>query len=356
MDIKKSTELYEEWIGEQTKMSKDLLQYKHRQMKLSAFHFFRGSFYHWAQLWAEQAKNTDQLPLVLSVADIHYENFGTWRDAEARLVWGINDFDEAYKLPFTHDLVRLACSISIGIDIGILQIKKDNAIKAIIEGYKNALEHGRKPFVLEENHTWLRKIATSKLKDPQIFWNKIQSNKPANPPEYLQNIMISQLPELEKSPLFLERISGLGSLGRERFIALAQYNGGYICREAKATVPSAFCWVYNTSTETNFYHQMIQQKAIRSSALLLSFESGWQIKKLSPDHSRIELTDLPKSRNEEKVLFAMGFELANIHANNKDIAKNIEESLFQLPKKWLGKQVAQFSDRMIKDYKKFCKN
>ena len=27
-------------------------------------------------------------PQVLSVGDLHLENFGTWRDADGRLVWG----------------------------------------------------------------------------------------------------------------------------------------------------------------------------------------------------------------------------------------------------------------------------
>ena len=47
---------------------------------------------------------------MLAVGDLHVENFGTWRDADGRLCWGINDFDEADRLPYTNDLVRLAAS------------------------------------------------------------------------------------------------------------------------------------------------------------------------------------------------------------------------------------------------------
>src|SRR5205823_13444764 len=43
---------------------------------------------------------------VPSCGDAHLENFGTWRDAEGRLVWGVNDLDEAATLPFAADLVR----------------------------------------------------------------------------------------------------------------------------------------------------------------------------------------------------------------------------------------------------------
>jgi len=44
---------------------------------------------------------------VLAVGDLDLENFGTWCDSLGRLAWGINDFDEAFPLPYTHDLVRL---------------------------------------------------------------------------------------------------------------------------------------------------------------------------------------------------------------------------------------------------------
>ena len=60
--------------------------------------------------------NLDHAPQVLGVGDLHVENFGTWRDAESRLVWGINDFDEACCLPYTHDLVRLAASARFAIE------------------------------------------------------------------------------------------------------------------------------------------------------------------------------------------------------------------------------------------------
>jgi hypothetical protein len=46
----------------------------------------------------------------MAVGDLHLENFGIWRDAEGRLVWGVNDFDEAHPMAFTNDLVRLAVS------------------------------------------------------------------------------------------------------------------------------------------------------------------------------------------------------------------------------------------------------
>ena len=47
---------------------------------------------------------------MLAVGDIHIENFGTWRDNDGRLIWGVNDFDEAAEMPYALDLVRLTTS------------------------------------------------------------------------------------------------------------------------------------------------------------------------------------------------------------------------------------------------------
>jgi len=77
------------------------------------FAFFRATFYRWIQCWPAVCETENEAPQVLSVGDIHVENFGTWRDAEGRLIWGVNDFDEAWPLPYTNDLVRLATSALI---------------------------------------------------------------------------------------------------------------------------------------------------------------------------------------------------------------------------------------------------
>jgi uncharacterized protein (DUF2252 family) len=45
------------------------------------------------------------LPAPLAVGDVHVENFGTWRDAEARLVWDINDHDDAAGIRYASDIL-----------------------------------------------------------------------------------------------------------------------------------------------------------------------------------------------------------------------------------------------------------
>ena len=79
------------------------------------------------QLWPEVCLSCDRASQVLALGDLHIENFGTWRDIEGRLVWGVNDFDEACELPHTLDLVRLAASAHLAIAEDQLKIKAKDA-------------------------------------------------------------------------------------------------------------------------------------------------------------------------------------------------------------------------------------
>jgi uncharacterized protein (DUF2252 family) len=45
--------------------------------------------------------------------DLHCENFGTYMDADGRLVFDVNDFDEAYLGPWTWDLRRFTASLAL---------------------------------------------------------------------------------------------------------------------------------------------------------------------------------------------------------------------------------------------------
>ena len=115
MDIRQATRSYEAWMGRQIKIVRPDLRLKHARMTDSPFVFLRATFYRWIQLWPSVCSSIVDAPVVLAVGDLHLENFGTWRDVEGRLVWGLNDVDEACRLPYTNDLVRLATSAFLAI-------------------------------------------------------------------------------------------------------------------------------------------------------------------------------------------------------------------------------------------------
>src|SRR5690348_6103643 len=116
-------------------------------MRDGPFPFLRATSYRWMQLWPEVYGEAGKAPEVLAVGDLHVENFGTWRDSEGRLIWGVNDFDEAFPLPYTQDLVRLTTSAEIAQEATALRVTSKDAAGAILEGYCKGLETGGRPFV-----------------------------------------------------------------------------------------------------------------------------------------------------------------------------------------------------------------
>src|ERR1700682_795615 len=171
--IQEATAAYETWLGEHTQLVQADLDYKHTQMAADRFAFFRATYYRWAQRWSEMSPELAQAPAVLAVGDLHIENFGTWRDGEGRLVWGVNDFDEASTLAYTNDLVRLATSALLAIEGDHLALRPRPACAALLGGYHAALEAGGRPLVLTEEHPWLRRVASRRIRDAGRFWKRL---------------------------------------------------------------------------------------------------------------------------------------------------------------------------------------
>src|ERR1700722_19968066 len=175
MNIAQATRSFQTWLPKHIRLLPTDLQRKHQAMAQDVFPFLRATFYRWMQLWPELCADQARAPKVLSVGDLHVENFGTWRDVEGRLVWGINDFDEAYDLPYTIDLVRLAASAHIAIREARLMIGPEDACDAILSGYRKGIESGGRPLVLAEDHPWLRSMVTGILRDPTRYWKKLDA-------------------------------------------------------------------------------------------------------------------------------------------------------------------------------------
>jgi len=135
MKIDRATQRYEQWLAQRMPLMSSDVRCKHAVMKRDAVSFLRATFYRWMQVWPEVCGELAEAPPVLAVGDVHVENFGTWRDQEGRLIWGINDFDEAYTLPYTHDLVRLAVSATLAFEADHLGMKLKDACDAILTGY-----------------------------------------------------------------------------------------------------------------------------------------------------------------------------------------------------------------------------
>src|SRR6202049_2359229 len=175
MNIHKATKSYENWMRSCTAVIEAHLRLKHKRMRESLFLFFRGTFYRWAQLWPEVCADLRDASKVLAVGDLHVGSFGTWRDAEGRLCWGVDDFDESYPLPYTNDLVRLAASAKLMIDAERLAITLKEACGAILDGYRRTLRDGGCPMVLAEHETNLERLGVETIRPPEEFWPTLQA-------------------------------------------------------------------------------------------------------------------------------------------------------------------------------------
>src|SRR5437899_2277150 len=152
MNMVKATRRFEEWLRRRTAVVEPDLRTKHKHMAEAAFPFLRATFYRWIQVWPGVCSDLAKAPKVLAVGDLHIENFGTWRDSEGRLIWGVNDFDEAFPMAYTNDLARLAASAMLARDVQHFQLNAADACEAILAGYVEALKAGGCRFVLAETH------------------------------------------------------------------------------------------------------------------------------------------------------------------------------------------------------------
>jgi len=80
----------------------------------------------------------------------------------------------------------------------------------------------------------------------------------------------------------------------------------------------------------------------------------WIIRRLSPDSNPVEIACLPKKRDEEVLLYAMGAEAANVHLGSKGRGKDILKDLHKRKSNWLrsaSKTMAQAIEKDWKDYR-----
>jgi hypothetical protein len=343
MNIRQATRAYEAWLRRQTSVVDADLRLKHARMAESPFLFLRGTFYRWMELWPVLCPSLARAPRVLAVGDLHVENFGTWRDAEGRLIWGVNDVDEACRLPYTVDLVRLATSALLAIEDGHFRLSGRDACDAIVDGYRSSLRRGGRPFVLAERGRWLRAIALNKLRDPTRFWATLLACPLARagvPSKALSTMWPGKV-DVER---VVRRVAGVGSLGRPRYVALAYWGDALIAREAKACVPSAGA----PDAACGRTQSTLLARAIRVRDPYFGVRDGWIVRRLAPDCTRIELSDLPKRRDESRLLRAMGWETGNVHLASWN--RRVPAHVFERGTRWLNRAAGDMTRAMIDDW------
>jgi hypothetical protein len=333
-DIHQSAKGYDDWLRRQ--LGRDVVEkdlaHKHDKMRESPFAFLRATYWRWAETIFEICPDTASAPQVLAVGDIHLENFGTWRDADGRLVWGVNDFDEAAEMPYVLDLIRLATSgLVAGKGLGITS---DAICSAILQGYREGLKTPQ-PVVLDRDRQWLRELVVVSEKKRAKFWKKIEKVEVERAPPRYRKVLAAAMPEprvaIRKTA---RRVAGAGSLGRPRWIGIADWRGAPVVREAKALVMSA--WVREHGKgKGKIRCGEIAHGRYRAIDPWRHIKDGIVVRRLSPNNRKIEAAEDPGPLVSPAMLHAMGADLASVHLGTADCAEAIARDLAHRKRGWL---------------------
>ncbi len=107
---------------------------KFRKMAADPFAFYRGSA---CLFYADMTQGTDEwaddrTSRVWIHGDLHAENFGTYMNSHGRMVFDVNDFDEAYIGHFSWDLRRFVASLAL---LGWQKALPDEAVRNLVAKY-----------------------------------------------------------------------------------------------------------------------------------------------------------------------------------------------------------------------------
>ncbi len=114
-----------------------LLPIKYGRMLVSPFAFLRGS----AVVMAADLVQTPTSGLqVILCGDAHLSNFGLFASPERRLVFDLNDFDEAFPGPWEWDVKRLAASAAVaGRNNGFSDTTNHGLAQEAVRAYRRAM-------------------------------------------------------------------------------------------------------------------------------------------------------------------------------------------------------------------------
>jgi len=347
--IYESARQYEDWLKAQLHgdvVEQDLAK-KHDKMRESPFVFLRATYWRWAETILCVCPDLADGTQVLAVGDIHLENYGTWRDVDGRLAWGVNDFDEAAEMPYGLDLVRLAASALLG--GGKRGLTDEEICAAILDGYRQGLQAPR-PVVLDRDTQWLRELVVVSEAERAKFWKKMAAVKGKRVPERYLTAIANAMPEPRLSIKTAQRVAGTGSLGRPRWVGIADWRGAPVVREAKALVTSAWCRAQGTRN-CEVRAGEIANGRFRPLDPWYRIVDDVVVRRLSPNNRKIEAEKRKSTLFTHDMLQTMGFELANVHLGTAERRDAIKRDLKMRKRGWLTANARQASDATMQEYK-----
>ncbi|HSE07356.1 MAG TPA: DUF2252 domain-containing protein [Nocardioidaceae bacterium] len=137
-------EVLEEAFADLMEADPHAFRVKYRKMAADPFAFFRGSaclFYADVTRMSDDFAD-DRTSRIWIHGDLHSENFGTYLNSDGRLVFDVNDFDEAYLGHFSWDLQRFAASLALmGWQKALPEAQVRDLIARYVRAYLQQVNH-----------------------------------------------------------------------------------------------------------------------------------------------------------------------------------------------------------------------
>ncbi|MBX3342063.1 MAG: hypothetical protein KF711_10770, partial [Nitrospira sp.] len=103
------------------------------------------------------------------------------------------------------------------------------------------------------------------------------------------------------------------------------------------------------------YQSMLEQ-SVRCRDPFVRIEGQWLLRRLSPYCSGIEVTALPRKRDEGKLLYAMGWETANVHLGDRQQMKLTLRDLSSRKPSWLKNAAKAMTKATHADWKDWAEH
>ncbi len=344
----------------------ELLRLKVARMAASPFAFFRGTFHLFArdmldkQMEPLPALSTDGAELDL-VGDIHSENYGTFKAADGKVHYDVNDFDETTRGRFSFDVARLATSLFLAAREVVTVL--DQTVPVVVTflttyaaEVQRLLKKGGSVDVSEASPSGVRAVdefvsEKAALKRPPFIERLtetdgkrrrfVRGRQYYNLPDDQAAQARRLLDDFRKRPEapqgsddfyavqdVVGRVAGIGSMGRYRYAVLLAGKGSAEARnvilEFKESLPSAYDTARGRETGSDALPGRagrviaVQRRSQASPGTYLGVAQdggrSFQAREIGPATDRIEFKKLATGAHVAEVAAVQARILARIHA------------------------------------------
>ncbi len=387
----------------------ELFRMKIARMAESPFAFFRGTFHLFAR--DVLAGFSGPIPLLSGegvemalVGDIHSENYGTYKAGDGQIYYDVNDFDETTHGRLDLDVCRLATSLFLvarerNHTLGEAVQVTLRGVAAYADLLPRLLKKGKEYIVNEtalcgcsaiddlvtraaaaKRPEFIKGLTTAGPTGRTLLRTAHYFNLPDAEREQAVRLLQDYVTRMPSPPTanyyhvndVCGRVSGIGSMGRLRYVVLINGKGSSEARnvllEFKEARPSAYDLFRQRQTDDGalvrraeaVISQQRECQAASSKFLGYAVDGGlsFQVRPLGPPEARLDLKALKNVTALEKVAAVQASILARIHARSAGRAVGPTNPLADLSDPELfGQRVLAFAlayaDQVKQDWVRF---